>query len=838
MSLALTFARRELRSGVAGFRVFLACLALGVAALAAAGSTAEAFRQGLASQSRSILGGDVAASIEGRRFTPAERAAFARLGATTDAVRIRAMAEGAGGARRLADVRGVDSAFPLAGAVTLSGAPDLGAAIRASGSAPGAAVDGALMDRLGLKLGDTVLLGDSRFTVRARLISEPDTLGRGFALAPSIIVDRSVLERSGLMEADALFGETIRIALNDSAQAPDRVLAGLAKQFPGAGLRLRGRNDAAAGLKRLIDQLEFFLSFIGLSSLLAGGLGVSTAVTSYLEARKPSIAVLKVLGARSSLVRDVFLIQIGALALLGVAIGLAFGAASPFLLGWIAKDRLPVPVLFSLYPRPLALAGLFGLLAAAAFSLGPLARARATPPASLFRKDMAARAGFGVEAVGQGLAALGLVALTLVLAPSPTVAAVMVVAIVAAFGLLQLIGLGAMAGAARLRGLTSGTARLGLANLAGPGSAARTATPSIGLGVALLTAVLLIQSSLIAQVRVAAPQAAPSLILTQVPPERAADLDALMARIMGPLSPDRYRRMPFATGRIVGVKGAPVDIKRIDAGMRWAFDQDLSLSTLAAAPSDADLVAGAWWAENYAGPPQVILDRDIARGAGVRVGDTLTLSILGRAMEARVAGLRKVDLGHFGASFPIIIDPAALAGANLREIVIAKTAPSQDPAILAALGRDLPQVNVISVREELEAAAKIFDQLAWAVRGAAAVAGLAGLLVLVGAIAASSQARAREAAILKVLGSTRGQILAAYLVEYGLVGAIAATAGILLGAAAAYPVVAWVFHSQWSVDWSGLATLLAAVAMLSTLGGLVSALFGLSRRPAPVLRGE
>jgi putative ABC transport system permease protein len=115
--LALRFARRELRAGVRGFRVFLACVALGVAAIAAAGSTAEAFRQGLAAQSREILGGDLAVSLQGRRFTGPERAAFAHIGRTTDTYRIRAMAQAPSGARRLVEVRGIDAAYPLAGAV-------------------------------------------------------------------------------------------------------------------------------------------------------------------------------------------------------------------------------------------------------------------------------------------------------------------------------------------------------------------------------------------------------------------------------------------------------------------------------------------------------------------------------------------------------------------------------------------------------------------------------------------------------------------------------------------------------------------------------------------------
>jgi putative ABC transport system permease protein len=837
MSLSLTFARRELRSGVAGFRIFLACLALGVAALTAAGSTAEAFRQGLASQARSILGGDVAVSVEGRRFTAQEQTAFARLGGKTDTIGVRAMAAGPGGEgdRRLAEVRGVDAAYPLAGRVELKGAATIADATASRDGVPGAAVDPELMSRLHLALGQRFLIGDAPFVAHALLINEPDRLGRGFALGPSVLVAKAALIRSGLISNDALFGETVRIALPPGT-SPAIAIKSLTGAFPNGGFRARGRNDAAAGLGRLIDQLEFFLSIIGLAALLAGGLGVSSAVSTYLTARRPSIAVLKALGAEGALIRNVYLIQIGVLAALGVAIGLAIGAASPFALGWIARNRLPVPVLFALYPWPLVRAGLFGLLAAASFSLLPLARARSTPPSSLLRKDLGGRVSFGLDIVGLAVAALGLVGLTVVTAPSPEVAAVMLAGVLAAFGVLWLIGQAATWLAGRLRRFSSGAVRIGLANLSGPGSAARTASPSIGFGVAILTTVVLIQSSLLSEVRDVAPNTAPSLVFTQIAPEHAAAFDADVAAVLGPLTADRFRRYPFATGRITRIDGAPVDKEKVAREQRWAFDSDISISALGAAPPDAGVTEGRWWPADYTGPPLVMLDADIAHAAKLKPGDAITVAVLGRDLDARIAGLRKVEWSQFGASFPIIIDAHTLAGANLREIAIAKTSPAQEAAILGRVGHDFPSINVISVREQLEAAARIFDQLAWAVRGAAGVAALAGLLVLIGAVAASAQARSREAAVLKVLGASRLQILSAYGVEYGAVGAIAGLAGVILGGAAAYPVVTLVFRTHWSVDWSGIVAVLISVAAVAAAAGGIGAFAALAKRPAPILR--
>jgi putative ABC transport system permease protein len=415
----------------------------------------------------------------------------------------------------------------------------------------------------------------------------------------------------------------------------------------------------------------------------------------------------------------------------------------------------------------------------------------------------------------------------------------MIAGVAAAFVVLFLMGLGAARLAGRLRALARGPARIGLANLAGPHSAARSAAPAIGLGVALLAAVVLIQSSLVAQVTVVAPRAAPALVFTDIPGDRGAAFDAAVARAFGRrLGKDDYLRAPFVSGRITAVRGVAAAGARIDPNAKWAFDNDISISAIGPAPEGADVVQGRWWPASYGGPPLVAIAAEAAKGAHLKVGDTITVAVLGRDLTARVAAIRKVDFGGFGPAFTLVIDPAALSGADLRQVAIAKASRAEEARVTRALGADFAGVNVISVRDQLEAAQGLFARLTLAIRSAAAVAGLAGLLVLAGAIAAGARARAKEAATLKVLGAARAQILCAYAIEYGAVGAIAGLAGAALGAMAAWPVVAKVFEIAWSVDWTGVAALIAGAALLTGLGGIAAALAALSKRPAPVLRAE
>jgi putative ABC transport system permease protein len=836
--LSLRFAGRELRSGVRGFRIFLACLALGVAAIAAASSTAEAFRRGLASEAREILGGDVALTIQQREFTPEEQAVFKRLGRASYAVASRGMAEAASGERRLVELRGVGGDYPLAGRVGLIGQPSVAAAIADRGNAHGAAVEQGLVDRLHLKLGDRFMVGNVPMVATAILTEEPDRLSRGFALGPRVLTSLKAVEQGGFIAPGLPFGETARLAIPVTME-PRAAIEEIKRRLPNHRFRTRDRNDAAPGIHRLIDQLEYFLGFIGLASLVAGGLGVYGAVNAYLEQRKPAIATLKALGGEGGLVRNVYLIQIAVLAALGVGIGLAVGAAAPLAIGAWAKDKLPIPALFAVYPAPLVKAAAFGLLSAAAFSLAPLARARATPPASLFRADLSGGVRLGVEVFAAAFAAVGLAGLALATAPTPLAAGIMIAGVAVSFALLWALGWGAAYLAGRFRSGTRGPLRIGLANLAGPHSAARTASPAIGLGVALLACVVLIQSSLLNEVSEIAPQTAPALVFTDIPGERAREFDATVARAFGErLTPKVFLRAPFVTGRITAVRGRSVDVSKLRPQDRWAYDADISMSAIGPEPPQAGLLKGHWWRADYDGPPLLALDVDVARGAGVKVGDVVSLLILGRQVDARVAVLRKVDFGGFGASFPLVLTPATFEGAPLRQVAIAKASVAQEATVTKALGRDFPTVNVISVREQLEQATDLFDKLALAVRGAAAVAALAGLLVLTGAIAARARARTREAATLKVLGASRSQILSAYVLEYGAVGLIAGAAGVALGYAAAWPVVVKVFQAKWSIDWEGIATLLAGAAIAAGLGGLLAAFQALSKRPAPALRSE
>ncbi|MBX6321546.1 MAG: ABC transporter permease, partial [Rhodospirillaceae bacterium] len=391
--LALRFARRELRGGLKGFRIFLICLMLGVALIAGVGSVEESVRAGIAGDARALLGGDLEARVLYRQAKPEERALMASLGTVSEVRRLRAMAvrtqpppaaPPAGTDRALVELKAVDDAYPLYGAIELSPAMSLAQALAPRDGMWGAVADAGLLDRLGLALGARVRLGGLDYVLRATIVREPDRGADVFQLGPRLMVAGASLAATGLVQPGSLVYDEYRLRLPDGADpaaAADRLKAGLGDD----GWRIRGLEDAAPRVQRFIDRTGLFLTLVGLSTLLVGGVGVGNAVRSYLAGKTATIATLKCVGAPARLIFRLYLLLVLILALGGIAAGLALGALAPSAAAGPLTGRFGLSMRPGLYAQPLLLAAGFGLLVALAFSLPPLARARDVPAASLFR---------------------------------------------------------------------------------------------------------------------------------------------------------------------------------------------------------------------------------------------------------------------------------------------------------------------------------------------------------------------------------------------------------------------------------------------------------------------
>jgi len=838
LALGLRFARREMRTRLSGFRIFFACLMLGVAAIAGVESLATAFLTGLAEQGRTLLGGDVVVHLVHRTASIAERSFLRRRGPVSETVSMRAMAyalkDGKEGERQLVELKAVDDAYPFFGTVGLLPEQKLAAALRCSDSICGAVAEPILLTRLGLAPGGFLKIGTQTFRVSASLYSEPDRIAGGFSLGPHVLIGSAALARTGLVMLGSLIDYNYHVVL-----PPNASIAGFKSEavatFPDAGWDIRDRNDAAPGIRRFVEQVTMFLTLVGLTALAVGGVGAAQAVTAFLDRKREEIATLKALGADGTLIFLVYFLQVMAIAAAAVALGLVVGAALPFLIQYFYGNDIPAPAHFALYPRPLLLAAAFGLLAAVACSVPPLARARLIAPASLFRDLVApthARGALPYLAVA-AIAALLVVALALALAPSPRFAAEFLGGAVAGLVALRLTAELLRAALRRLPRPRAPAPRLALANLTRPGAATSGVVTALGLGLTLLATVSLLDHTIASQVKDRLPATAPSFFFVDIQPGETARFDKLINSFA---SAADYKRTPMIRGRIVAIKGVPAKDAPVAPEAKWAVNGDRGITYAATPPEGTVVTQGQWWPASYRGATLISFDQTLAEGMGLKLGDSLTLNVLGREIEGRIASLRKVDFTTGNQNFIIVLSPGLIDHAPHSFLATVRVAPADEEKLYRVVTDAFPNISTVRVRDAIAQVNGLLQQLSDGMRAASLLTILSGLLVLAGAIAAASRTRLYDATVLKVLGATRMRIATVYVIEYGSLGLLTGVLALAVGSFAAEVICRQVLEVPLNFD--------AGVAALTVLGGggatllfgLVGAWAALSARPAALLR--
>jgi putative ABC transport system permease protein len=837
---ALGIARRELRGGVRGFRVFLVCLALGVGAIAAIGSLRAAVEAGLRADAGALLGGDVNARLALRPADPEERAFLAAAGTVSETASLRAMARSRDGARRsLIELQAVDARYPLYGAVALDPAGPLAAALARHDGMFGAVVEAAAANRLGARPGDEFRIGDGVFRLAALIERLPDAASGGLSFGPRVIIAREALAETGLLRPGALVTYEYRIRMprgGNSASDAAALIARARAAFPQAGWRLRSSADPSPALERWLDRLGFFLSLAGITALLVGGIGIGNAVASYVASKRAAIATLKCLGAETGLIFAAYLTQILALALVGIAGGLIAGATAPALAGPLLAGLLPTAPPGAAYWRPLGFAALCGGLATLIFTLWPLAAIGRVPAGALWR-DLVAPAPrrlAPVAAIATVLAALGLAAAIVLSAPERRFALWYLGGALAAVVLFRLAAWSVGAAARRLPQPRRPLPRLALANLHRPGGATARIVVSLGVGLSVMIAVALVRGNLALEIGERLADGAPADFYVDIQPDQLAEFERIVAAVPGA----RVEQVPMLRGRITRLNGIPVEQAAVASEAEWALRNERGLTYAALPPRGARIVAGDWWPPDYHGPPLISFDADLARGMGLKLGDTLTVNLLGREITATIANLRRIEWSRLGINFAIVFAPGALEAAPRTHLAAVYASPEQAERIAAEIGERLPNVTAIPVREALAAAAAIVARIGDVVGAVASVTLLAGVLVLGGALAAGHRRRVYEAVLLKVLGATPGFVAGVFVVEHLLLGLVTAVIAGGVGTLAAWALVTGPMRTSWAFLPGPLLLTAAVAVVLTTVLGLAGTWRALAAKPSLYLRGE
>ncbi len=833
-ALAARIARRELRGGLRGFGVFLACLALGVAAIAGVGMVRSAIQAGLTDQGAVLLGGDAQVEFTYRFASPAERAYLDSLATeTSEIVDFRSMAV-AGDARVLTQVKAVDAAYPLLGAVQLQDDVPLATAFVGSGGLPGAVMDGVLADQMGLAIGDTFALGSQEFALTARLLREPDSATGGFALAPRTMVLTADLARAGLLEPGTLFDTSYRMILPAAADLAT-LETDTKAQLPDSGLRWSDRRQAAPGVERFVDRIGAFLVLVGLAGLAVGGVGVAAAVRSYLEAKISTIATLRTLGADGGLIFAAYLLQIGLLVGVGVLLGLALGVGVPLLLAGIIESALPFPAQIAFYPQPVIEAAFYGVISAFLFALWPLARAEQVRAAALYRGGLA-----GGWPRTPYLALMMVLAAVLIggsawLSGTAKLAFGTAGGVVASLIVLGLAswGLAALARRVARSKLLKGrvAVRLALASIGAPRAETMQVVLALGLGLTVLAAVGQIDSNLRSAIERDLPTRAPAYFFVDIQPDQ---IDGFLAKLGANPGVSKVESAPMLRGVITEINGIDA---RVAAGDHWVVQGDRGVTYADALPAGTKVTAGQWWAVAEA-RPQISFAAEEAAEIGLALGDTMTVNILGRAITAEVTSFREVDFSNAGMGFVMTMNKAALAGAPHTYISTVYADADAEPAVLRDISKAYPNVTAIGVKAAIGRVTEALGAIAQATTLAAMATLITGFVVLIGAAASGERARVYEAAVLKVIGASRGRILASFALRSVLMGAAAGVVATIAGGIAGWAVLTFVMESDYAFEpVSALAIVLGGI-VATLLAGLVFVLRPLSVRPAQALRSQ
>jgi putative ABC transport system permease protein len=849
--LALRLAARELRGGVRGFMVFLACISLGVASIAGVGSVSRALLDGLAQQGQVILGGDISLSLIHRSISEREQAWLTDAGEISEISTLRAMVRASDDSQALAEIKAIDGAYPLYGEVSLASGAALGDVldVRQTGSGGrvfGLVAESILLARLELVAGDIVRIGDADFEIRDQIDGEPDKLSSGLIFGPRVMMSLAALEATGLVRPGSLVHRRYRLKFAENARTTadlEQFESDLVAALPDAGWQITNRLNASPRVATAIERFTHILTLVGLTALIVGGVGVANGVQAHLNSKRNVIAILKCLGAPGRMVFMIYLFQIMMLAAAGTLVGLAAGAIIPVAASGLLEGVLPLTGGVALYPGPLALAALYGVLVALAFSLWPLGRAQDVSVAGLIRDLIAEerrwpRIGYVLAAV----ASIGVIAtLAVTTSSNSRIALTFVVASTAVLVVLRLLAIGIMAIARRLPPFGSPEWRLAIANIHRPGSLTGSVVLSLGLGLTLLVSLALIDGNLTRQLTSQIPENAPNFFFVDV---QRSEADAFGARV-SEIAPDaEYKTVPMLRGRILSLNGVRTEDMVVDPDKRWALTGDRGVTYSAVLPENSELIAGEWWDADYSGPPLVSFEAELAEAFGLSIGDPIIVNVLGREITARIANLRGVSWGSMSINFVMVFSPNTFAGAphmllatlGFEGEASGDALDRQEINVMNLVGKDYPHVTIIRVKEALEAANALLSQVMWGIRAASSVTLIASILVLGGALAAGHRHRLYDAVILKTFGATRARLLAAFGLEFLMLGLVTALLALLAGSLAAQFVMTRLMDVDYEFIPLVAGSALAGAVAFTVILGLVGTWRILGEKPARVLR--
>ncbi|MDC9822165.1 FtsX-like permease family protein [Devosia sp. ZB163] len=837
-------ALRDLRGDLKRFAILLACLALGVATITLVGSVGAALQSALLRDARTLLGGDLEATLTYRAANAEERALFQSLGQLSEVVEVQGRADGGSGSSFLA-IKAVDAGYPLIGTLTVEGATEpLPALLAERDGRFGLVADPLMFDRLGLKVGDPVTVGEAEFTLTGVLGKLPDQVTTGIQFGLPVLISVEALNGTGILAPGVLATYRYKVLLNPGTDF-ETAKAAIETRFPTVGWKVNAPRDATADLARFFDIFARFLTIVGLSSLLVGGVGVSNAISAYVTERQRSIATMKALGATGPRILFHFLTQVMLLTVAGIAVGLIIGtllsmAILPILGGLLSVNLPPVVDIGTLWTA----AG-FGALVGFAFGYLPLVRAEKLKPALLFRSaGSAVEGGLGWSDLARpslwlplGLAALGIYLLAALTTGRPLLVLWYAVAVILAFLVLRGAGWLLQRGLKLIPPAPNAALRNAVKAIYRPGAPAPVVILSLGLGLALLLLIALIDANLRHQLNRESIPNAPSFVFMDLFDD---EVEALKDFTVNDKQVENFASLPMVTGAIESINGVPVAELGRKPPSEFAFvlEGEIPLTASEGLPDQSEITEGSWWPPNFIGPPEVSVFERLKGPLGLKLGDEITFRIFGEPVTVKIGSFRDYAWRSGSVNFGFVLSPNALADFPLSYLGLLKASPGHEREVQQRLVADFPDLLFLPVGEALETFAALLANVTTAVEVIGGLAVVSGVLVLAGAMAAGRKQREADAVVTKVLGATRGDVIRAFLVEYGVLGLLAAVLAAILGLVGTWAFVEYVLEIDFWADLWLIVWVAAGTIVLAVVVGMLTTWSALSIRPSRFLREE
>lgn len=847
-STALKIAAREARSSAFKFLFVVFAVAVGIGSLTGVRGFSRAFHQMLSDQARTLMAADLSVRVFDVP-TPEQSSVLDDL-ARQDVERTwitetLTMASTDGSRPMLVSIKAVDpKLYPFYGEIRL----DPPAPLRTALTTETIAVSDDILLRLNLKPGDSLSLGGKSFHIVGRVAFEPDRMLGTLNVGPRVMMTREGLDRTGLMAPGSRAAEHFLFRLDPGSPSIEQVRDRLHQAFPEA--LIADYRESHPIITQSLNRATMFLSLVSLITLIVGAIGVATAIHAHIQQRLDSIAIMKCLGARSSHLIRIYVIQTVALGLAGGLIGVAFG--------FIVQKAFPqfLKRYFELLPAArldllTAAQGIgIAVLATLLFTLPPLLGIRRIRPNLILRREMAesksnwrkrlieerASIAAGVLIVlGFGGIAMSFAAGTR--ADMWKTGEYFTGALAGGLASLSLVAWLVLRGLKALGRRSLPTSiRHGIANLYRPGNHAQTVLVALGIGVMFTMTVYLVQRGVIVQMHRTAPPGMPNVFLLDIAPK---DRDAVVSLVKqqpgvgGP--PDLIGTV---AARLLEVDGREIAKMQLKGWIR-RFRAPRSVTSAEAMTNYAELVRGTWWQPGQRpASPEVCVSEEAAKVLNIDLGSVTRWSVGGREFSARVTCIHHIDSVHLISRVEFIFSEGALDGFPLVYYASLRAQPSSVPAFQETLYRSFPTVTVVNLADVLETFQGVVDQIATVIRFISMFAIIAGAIILSSSVAGTRFRRMREVVILKTLGATRARVSRIFSVEFLILGAVAGFIGALLANGFANLLLKRLLDAPMSFAVVPILVAVVGTALIANAAGWAASFRILGQKPLEILREE